>query len=237
MAWPTPHPLQETGWGILVWPGMALEDAARGGRWAPWGIHPPPRIPSRPVSWAYAGCREKGYREPGTRLLPAQVVARGPVLLFLSPPAEIPSAFPASQGIPGVSMCPWATFGDLRHFLPNSRTIALDQGVRSGCKGEELPGRQGLSCGIWVGSSGTTTIHPLLLLWVTQSLGLCLGFPGPGAGDRDGSTSACQLSGRESVSLPAFWVSTEERVTGVGVQRSPRTAASWSGVPGDLWLC
>lgn len=43
--------------------------------------------------------------------------------------------------------------------------------------------------------------------------------------------------GRDSVSPPAFRVSTEKRVTGVGVQRSPWTAASWSGVPGDLWLC
>ena len=103
----------------------------------------------------------------------------------LSPPAEILSTFLASQGVLGVSTCPWATLGDLRHFSPNPWTVGLDQGVRSGCKG-----RSSLDVGDLVVASGWAVLEPLpsthlLLLWVTQSLGLCLGFPGPGASGRD----------------------------------------------------
>lgn len=166
--WPgppaTPCRRQETGrtfWHGRVWPWRTLL-----GWWlGPWGIPP---LPGSLPGWG-RWCRERVPESQAPACCPHKslCVDRASVPVPSSGDSERLSCFSASQGIPGVfTKCPWVTGGDLRHFSPNTGTVALDRGV-----GEQVQGRSSLDLGDIAVASGWAFLEPSLpiyfSLWVT----------------------------------------------------------------------
>lgn len=90
-------------------------------------------------------------------------------------PSPFSACFPQDSGCLHRSLGhPWR----LETFFSQHWNVAVDDGERSQYgAGEELPGREGLSCGVSVDGSGTTTIHPFASSLGHTELGALPGAP------------------------------------------------------------